>query len=107
MAFLFKSKKHQSNIPPAARDIHTSDGSSPSSRPAANGFPSGQTPTPTSSINNSLNSLGGGGANSPDPQWSGRSRSESESRGVSDVVSYFVEYLRWRTHCEPGVEFLS
>jgi hypothetical protein len=100
MAFLFKSKKHQSNIPAAARDIHTSDGSSASSRPMANGFSSAQSPTPSSSVNNSLNSLGGGGANSPDQQqqqWAGRSRSESESRGVSDAVCII---------CFPAIDVL-
>lgn len=90
MAFLFKSKKHQSTaLPPATRNVHTSDGTNSSST-LSNGLREKdrereggpvQTPTPSSSVNNSLNSLGGGGGgNSPENQWNRRERSESESQ---------------------------
>lgn len=91
MAFLFKSKKHQqgSGLPPASRNVHTSEGppANPNPNPPAAAQPSGakerdgshsQTPTPSSSYNNSLNSLNG--TNSPDhPRM--RQRAESESQG--------------------------
>ncbi|KAI9819132.1 MAG: Negative regulator of mitotic exit [Pycnora praestabilis] len=67
MAFLFKSKKGQNSaLPPTTRDIHSPGGTSPSA-PNINGVSSirekereranNQTPTPGSSVNNSLNSL--------------------------------------------------
>ncbi|KAI9833335.1 MAG: hypothetical protein M1819_003730 [Sarea resinae] len=88
MAFLFKSKKHQSAIPPATRDITSSGGPAP----ATNGFvvgkekdgkdrPPNQTPTPGSSVNNSLNSLGGANTPSPDQKLS-RDRLDHEVHGL-------------------------
>ncbi|KAI9708917.1 MAG: Negative regulator of mitotic exit [Bogoriella megaspora] len=85
MAFLFKSKKHQNTgLPPASRNITSSDG--PGSQiPVANGFSGGEksrglqyTPTPGSSVNNSLNSVGGN-ANTPSPDSKAlRERADSE-----------------------------
>ncbi|PYH95560.1 hypothetical protein BO71DRAFT_200839 [Aspergillus ellipticus CBS 707.79] len=88
MAFLFKSKKHQQNasVPPAARNAHSSEGSQSSNPPPAAVVPNGakerdggpsQTPTPSSSYNNSLNSVNS--ANSPDNTRM-RQRAESESQ---------------------------
>ncbi|EPS30445.1 hypothetical protein POX_b02546 [Penicillium oxalicum] len=86
MAFLFKSKKNQqgSALPPATRNVHTSEGapSAGGPPPVTNGIKDGnafaqQTPTPSSSYNNSLNS-----ATSPtnsDPIRL-RQRAESESQ---------------------------
>ena len=95
MAFLFKSKKSQSNnaLPPANRDIHTSEGPK-SSIPTVNGFKDKdkaggpvQT-TPSSSVNNSLNSLGGAGTPSPDNGSGPRERTEQDSQvSWSDVFS--------------------
>ncbi|KAJ5805479.1 uncharacterized protein N7503_003081 [Penicillium pulvis] len=83
MAFLFKSKKnHQGGaLPPATRNVHTSEGA-PSNGPSAmtNGVKEGsfsQTPTPSSSYNNSLNSAAS--PTSPDPVRP-RQRAESESQ---------------------------
>ncbi|KAI9369239.1 hypothetical protein BJX61DRAFT_164745 [Aspergillus egyptiacus] len=82
MAFLFKSKRNQqaTGLPPATRNVHTSEGTPPASGPALNSpkeapFVS-QTPTPPSSYNNSLNSVNS--INGPDPQRM-RQRAESES----------------------------
>ncbi|KAF2090070.1 hypothetical protein K490DRAFT_62943 [Saccharata proteae CBS 121410] len=92
MAFLFKSKKAPptSALPPATREITSSHGP-PSNIPAPNGMraregdapkeaPSGkpaQTPTPGSSVNNSLNSLQDVSNGSPD-QREARARADSE-----------------------------
>ncbi|KAL4873355.1 hypothetical protein BDV12DRAFT_100908 [Aspergillus spectabilis] len=83
MAFLFKSKKSQqaSGLPPATRNIHTSEGAPAGSGAVPNGSKDGvvtsQTPTPSSSYNNSLNSVTS--INSPDQQRM-RQRAESESQ---------------------------
>jgi hypothetical protein len=85
MAFLFKSKKNQqaSGLPPATRNVHTSEGAPTVTSPGA---PTGakeqsggisQTPTPSSSYNNSLNSVNS--TNSPEHQRA-RPRAESESQ---------------------------
>jgi hypothetical protein len=84
MAFLFKSKKHQQGgaLPPATRNVHTSEGA-PSNGPSAltNGTKAegsfSQTPTPSSSYNNSLNSAAS--PTSPDSVRP-RQRAESESQ---------------------------
>ncbi|KAL4799803.1 hypothetical protein BDV19DRAFT_236991 [Aspergillus venezuelensis] len=83
MAFLFKSKKNQqaTGLPPATRNVHTSEGTPAGSGATLNGskdgMPSSQTPTPSGSYNNSLNSVNS--ANSPDQQRV-RQRAESESQ---------------------------
>ncbi|KAL2810398.1 hypothetical protein BJX63DRAFT_319081 [Aspergillus granulosus] len=80
MAFLFKSKKNQqaSGLPPATRNIHTSEGAPSGSGAMVNGPKDGaQTPTPTSSYNNSLNSVHS--ASSPEQQRL-RQRAESDSQ---------------------------
>ncbi|OCL08257.1 cell polarity protein-like protein [Glonium stellatum] len=90
MSFLFgKSKKHQyAALPAATRDITSSHGQG-SLIPTTNGLggrdpekarggPPTQTPTPGSSVNNSLNSLQGpGNTSSPEPKTL-RERSDSE-----------------------------
>ncbi|KAJ5174763.1 uncharacterized protein N7482_000640 [Penicillium canariense] len=86
MAFLFKSKKTQPGtaLPPAARNVHTSEGA-PASGVAptmTNGVKEGnafaqQSPTPSSSYNNSLNSANS--PTSPEPIRM-RQRAESESQ---------------------------
>ncbi|KAK1147434.1 Negative regulator of mitotic exit [Aspergillus melleus] len=90
MAFLFKSKKNQQNttLPPASRNVPSSEGAPPNAPPSAapaaappapkereGGNP--QTPTPSSSYNNSLNSVNS--TNSPETQRM-RQRAESESQ---------------------------
>lgn len=85
MAFLFKSKKNQPGtaLPPATRNVHTSEGApSSGSPPIANGVKTegnafSQTPTPSSSYNNSLNSAAS--PTSPDAVKM-RQRAESESQ---------------------------
>ena len=82
MAFLFKSKKQPSGGPASAsRSLHSSDGSG--QNPGMNGFSEKpierDTSTPVSSVNNSLNSLGGDGAvRPPEQQWR-RERADSDS----------------------------
>jgi len=95
MAFLFKSKKHQNNaLPPANRDIHTSEGPKPSV-PAVDGIKENektggpvQNTTPNSSVNNSLNSLGGAGAPSPEQISGVREKPEQDSQ-VSFPNNYY------------------
>ncbi|KAL4808880.1 hypothetical protein BDV18DRAFT_133384 [Aspergillus unguis] len=83
MAFLFKSKKNQqaSGLPAATRNVHTSEGTPAGSGAALNGSKDGvgtsQTPTPSGSYNNSLNSVSS--TNSPEQQRV-RQRAESESQ---------------------------
>ncbi|KAL2816776.1 hypothetical protein BDW59DRAFT_135954 [Aspergillus cavernicola] len=83
MAFLFKSKKNQqaSALPPATRNVHTSEGAAAGSGATPNGPKEGavvpQTPTPSSSYNNSLNSVNS--TSSPD-HLRMRQRAESESQ---------------------------
>jgi hypothetical protein len=84
MAFLFKSRKSQPTtaLPPASRNVHTSEGtSSGTSSAPLNGIRERDgggviSPTPSGSVNNSLNSLSG--TNSPDPIRT-RQRADSES----------------------------
>ncbi|KAL3469104.1 hypothetical protein BJX99DRAFT_88316 [Aspergillus californicus] len=94
MAFLFKSKKNQqqqqqaSALPPATRNVHTSEGAPGSAGSGAplNGPKDGavvsQTPTPSSSYNNSLNSVNS--INSPD-HLRMRQRAESESQVANPI----------------------
>ncbi|KAF7589792.1 Negative regulator of mitotic exit [Aspergillus hancockii] len=84
MAFLFKSKKNQQNstIPAATRNVHTSEGAPTNVSAVPNGAKErdgsvSHTPTPSSSYNNSLNSVNS--INSPDQQRL-RQRAESESQ---------------------------
>ncbi|KAJ5103781.1 hypothetical protein N7532_004310 [Penicillium argentinense] len=88
MAFLFKSKKNQQGtaLPAATRNVHTSEGTpSTGTPPLSNGSKVegnafAQTPTPSSSYNNSLNSATGPTSpTSPDPVRM-RQRAESESQ---------------------------
>lgn len=87
MAFLFKSKKQQSNnaVPPPNRDIHTSEGPK-SSIPTVNGFKDQERAggpvqtTPSSSVNNSLNSLGGADTPSPEHGSGSKDRPEQDSQ---------------------------
>lgn len=95
MAFLFKSKKHQNNaLPPASRDIHTSEGSKPSVA-TVNGVKEkdkvggpAQNTTPSSSVNNSLNSLGGAGTPSPEQFPAAREKPEQDSQVSNPNRSY-------------------
>lgn len=92
MAFLFKSRKSQQNatttLPPVSRNVHTSEGPSSGASPALlNGTRERDgagviSPTPSGSVNNSLNSLSG--ANSPDPVRA-RQRADSESQVSSQA----------------------
>lgn len=91
MAFLFKSKKNQqgSGLPPATRNVHTSEGTPSGSSAPLNGAKErdgggSHTPTPPGSYNNSLNSLGS--LNGPDPQRM-RQRAESETQVSAHVVN--------------------
>lgn len=89
MAFLFKSKKHQHSqqaaaaaLPPATRNVHTSEGAPPAGSPTmANGVKgdgtNSQTPTPSGSFSNSLRSAAS--PTSPDAVRP-RQRAESESQ---------------------------
>ncbi|EEA20674.1 Negative regulator of mitotic exit [Talaromyces marneffei ATCC 18224] len=89
MAFLFKSKKAQpgqqpgaQGFPPASRNIHTSEGSMQEKQPFVNGDRPRDmgrmvSPTPSGSINNSLNSVTTPG--SPDPSRM-RQRADSETQ---------------------------
>lgn len=89
MAFLFKSKKAQpgqqpgaQGLPPASRNIHTSEGSMQEKQPFVNGDRPRDmgrivSPTPSGSINNSLNSVTTPG--SPDPSRV-RQRADSETQ---------------------------
>lgn len=94
MAFLFKSKKPQPQpggpgIPPASRNIHTSEGAMQEKQPFVNGDRPRDmgrivSPTPSGSINNSLNSVTT--PSSPDPTRV-RQRADSETQ-VRDHFIY-------------------
>ncbi|KAK8155248.1 hypothetical protein BKA80DRAFT_209100 [Phyllosticta citrichinensis] len=102
MSFLFKSKKQQpSALPAASQAITSSDGPPSSSSPAANGSKpprddgspktgsSSQTPTPGTSVNNSLSSLGGAtDTQSPEPKSTPRERSDSELQNGRPVQAH-------------------
>lgn len=86
MSFLFGKKKQQpaTALPPASRDIHTAGGTS-TTAPTVNGAKEKdkpgartQTPTPGSSVNNSLNSLGGGATPSPEQNLGARVGGEQD-----------------------------
>ncbi|KAK9855880.1 hypothetical protein MYU51_001529 [Penicillium brevicompactum] len=80
MAFLFKSKKAQGNaLPPAARNVHTSEGAT-GSPTGSNGTreQTSQTPTPSASFSGSLNTATTS-PTSPDAVRP-RQRAESESQ---------------------------
>jgi hypothetical protein len=94
MSFLFKSKKHQSTnpLPPATRNIHTSEGTT--STPGVNGFREkdgerlnqSQSPTPSGNMNSSLSSLNEKTL-TPDHQWQRqRERADSDIQ-VSPIAS--------------------
>ncbi|CAL5872695.1 uncharacterized protein PFLUO_LOCUS6962 [Penicillium psychrofluorescens] len=84
MAFLFKSKKNLANqpLPTATRNVHTSEGAPSTGGSMANGVKGegslSQTPTPSSSFNNSLNSASATSPTSPD--GARRQRAESDSQ---------------------------
>ncbi|QKX56610.1 uncharacterized protein TRUGW13939_03715 [Talaromyces rugulosus] len=91
MAFLFKSKKNQaaSALPPASRNIPTSEATAPEKPAALNGaVPRDgsriQSPPPSGSLTNSLNSVAG--TSSPDPLKM-RQRAESESLRSQSVTN--------------------
>lgn len=94
MAFLFKSKKNQQGtaLPPATRNVHTSEGAPSSGTPPpplsngskVEGNAFAQTPTPSSSYNNSLNSAMS--PTSPDNARL-RQRAESESQVSPQRIS--------------------
>ena len=95
MSFLFGKKKQQppTALPPASRDIHTAGGTS-TTAPTVNGAKDKdkpgarkQTPTPGSSVNNSMNSLGGAATPSPEQNLGARGGVEQD--------------LQVRTDCNP------
>lgn len=87
MAFLFKSKKNQEKGAATKGEKDNSISGSQGSLQGANGRGSkdekdgSQTPTPTSSVNNSINSFHG---NAPSPDLKG-SRRRGESLEKSDL----------------------
>jgi hypothetical protein len=91
MAFLFKSKKNADKIQSQTKgDAPNGVAGSQVSLQGANARPSKdekggnpQTSTPLSSVNNSMNSLGGG--NTPSPEQNGRGRAPSTDQGMSDL----------------------
>ena len=92
MAFLFKSKKSQGTaLPPATRNIHTSEGTTSASPSALNANrEKDQTPTPSSSVNNSLNSLAAENTARPEQQWQRRERADSEPQVDRTVLDPFI-----------------
>ncbi|KAI9669539.1 MAG: Negative regulator of mitotic exit [Caeruleum heppii] len=98
MAFLFKSKKHQQATTPPTKDVPVSAFPNPgSSIPGANGSPAAirdrdreaarnLSPTPNSSINNSLNSAGANINSSPDQKLP-RERTEQDIQGPRTTPS--------------------
>ena len=102
MAFLFKSKKNQNSgaLPPAARNIHTSEGTGTNTTSAlVNGSKERekdggavQSPTPpNASVNNSLNSVSAGPGSPDQPRF--RQRAESESQVSNILFFYFFIFL--------------
>lgn len=95
MAFLFKSKKAQQSqqgnaLPPATRNVHTSEGAPSAGSPTmANGVkgdgPTSQTPTPSGSFSNSLHSAAS--PTSPEAVRP-RQRAESESQVCLPVAMH-------------------
>lgn len=86
MSFLFGKKKQQppTALPPASRDTHTPGGTSTIAS-TTNGAKDKdrlgvrtQTPTPGSSVNNSMNSLGGGATPSPEQNLGARGGGEQD-----------------------------
>ena len=108
MAFLFKSKKaqHGGALPPATRNVHTSEGAPSTAAPAVTNGVKGegsfsQTPTPSSSYNNSLNSAAS--PTSPD-MVKVRQRAESETLVSGLISSPVTEMTNWITDldCPSG-----
>lgn len=101
MAFLFKSKKNappppaNASLPPTTRNVHTSDGSTPSTQNGSidksTDGRSTTSPPPLANTNNpngSISSMGSQLANAPGPGFARRERSESET-GVRLLTSCF------------------
>jgi hypothetical protein len=82
MAFLFKSKKNADKAQ-ATKDVPNGVVGSQSSLQSSNGRINEKVSTPGSSVNNSMNSLQGGGTPSPE-QLNGR-RGPSTEQQVSDL----------------------
>jgi hypothetical protein len=102
MAFLFKSKKAQQSqgnpLPPATRNVHTSEGAPSTGSPTmANGARgdamTSQTPTPSGSFSNSLHS-----ATSPQSPDAIRPRQRAESESQVRVCYAVLLSLVWRGH---------
>lgn len=87
MAFLFKSKKNLEKGPPQTKENPNGVAGSQSSLQGVNGRPSreekGANTTPGSSVNNSMNSLGGG-TSTPSPDQNVGRRGPSVDQ-VSDL----------------------
>lgn len=93
MSFLFKSKKNQAGnaLPPATRNIHTSEGTPSTS--GLNGVREKdgerltQSPTPGGNVNTSVSSLGAV-TSGHDTQWQRqRERADSDSQVGSNIVA--------------------
>ena len=82
MAFLFKSKKNADKNQ-SSKDVSNSSAGSQSPLQTSNGRINEKQTTPASSVNNSMNSLQGGGTPSPE-QLNGR-RGPSSEQQVSDL----------------------
>jgi hypothetical protein len=97
MSFLFKSKKHQSSnaLPPATRNLHTSDGTT--STLGANGIREkdgeqfNQSQLPNSNVNSSHSSLGGA-TRSPDRQWQ-RQRERADSDVQVGIIPFILRFV--------------
>ena len=107
MAFLFKSKKNLEKAQALTKDGPNGVVGSQTSIQSANGRPptrdekngGGQNHTPGSSLNNSMNSLGGG--TTPSPDQNGR-RGPSSEQQVSDLPVSFLALNQWmRHHARP------
>lgn len=106
MSFLFGKKKAAQNapVPPASRDGHTSGGSN-SSIPTVNGLKSNkgpattQSPTPGSSVNNSIDSAGGAATPSPEhgPEQRGGPEPEVQVCCLEGFVSGECLHDTWLT----------
>ena len=102
MAFLFKSKKNQEKGPAQTREGPNGVAGSQSSLQGANGRPSREekaaNTTPGSSVNNSMNSLGGGTSTpSPDQNVGRRGPSVDQVSDLPVSVSTTTnQSMHWR-----------
>ena len=101
MAFLFKSKKNADKAQ-GTKDAPNGVAGSQSSLQSSNGRINEKQTTPGSSVNNSMNSLQGGGAQTPSPEQLNGRRGPSVEQQAQDLsVSTKLCKIELRHHKVP------